>query len=78
MRFALVDGTKTDWHREWKARFPRAWREVVHADDRTGERHFADVQDSSQSRSRVPAFTDNTRGASSPRGILQGDDLDCR
>ena len=36
--------SETDWHREWKARFPRAWREVVHVDDRTGERHFADVK----------------------------------
>ena len=37
-------GGETDWHREWKNRFPVDWQEVVHIDDRTGERHIADIK----------------------------------
>jgi hypothetical protein len=36
---------ETDWHREWKSRFPEEWREVVHQDE-NGERHIADVKTS--------------------------------
>ncbi|MGO4441609.1 competence protein CoiA [Rhizobium sp. RAF56] len=36
---------ETEWHRAWKALFPRDWQEVIHvADD--GERHIADVKNS--------------------------------
>lgn len=34
---------ETVWHRDWKACFPEAQREVVHFDV-TGEKHVADVQ----------------------------------
>ena len=37
-------GSETAWHREWKARFPTEWREVVHIDEPTGEKHIADVK----------------------------------
>ena len=37
-------GGETEWHREWKGRFPEDWREVVHVDDQTGEKHIADVK----------------------------------
>jgi hypothetical protein len=34
---------ETPWHREWKNRFPPAWREVIqHASD--GEKHIADIR----------------------------------
>ena len=35
---------ETQWHREWKELFPEDWREVVQCDDRTGEKHIADVK----------------------------------
>jgi len=35
---------ETDWHREWKNRFPLAWQEVIHVDPATGEKHIADVK----------------------------------
>lgn len=35
---------ETDWHRNWKNEFPEEWQEVVHTDERTGERHIADVK----------------------------------
>lgn len=34
---------ETDWHRQWKSRFPEDWREVVHFDE-SGEKHIADVK----------------------------------
>ena len=36
--------SETPWHRTWKARFPEANREVVQFDDRSGEKHVADVK----------------------------------
>ena len=34
---------ETEWHRDWKNKFPKEWQEVVHfADD--GEKHIADVK----------------------------------
>lgn len=36
--------SETDWHREWKNRFPSEWQEVPRIDDRTGELHIADVK----------------------------------
>jgi hypothetical protein len=35
---------ETGWHRAWKNLFPQGWQEVIHIDDRTGERHIADVK----------------------------------
>ncbi len=35
---------ETEWHRDWKNRFPADWQEVIHIDDRTGEKHIADVK----------------------------------
>lgn len=39
-------GSESEWHREWKERFPEDWREVVHFDELTGEKHVADVKTS--------------------------------
>jgi competence protein CoiA len=36
--------TETEWHRQWKDRFPSEWQEIVLQDERTGEHHFADVR----------------------------------
>ena len=36
--------SETDWHRAWKARFPREWQEVIHVDGESGEKHIADVK----------------------------------
>lgn len=35
---------ETDWHREWKENFPTEWREVVHFDEVTNEKHIADIK----------------------------------
>jgi len=35
---------ETQWHRDWKAKFPKAWQEVVHFDTVTGEKHIADIK----------------------------------
>ena len=37
-------GGETEWHRQWKSAFPEEWREVVHFDEQTGEKHIADVK----------------------------------
>jgi competence protein CoiA len=34
---------ETEWHRQWKNKFPQAWQEVVHFDT-YGEKHIADVK----------------------------------
>jgi hypothetical protein len=36
--------SETDWHREWKNRFPTEWQEVPMVDARTEELHIADVK----------------------------------
>ena len=36
--------SETDWHRYWKNAFPADCQEVVHVDDRTHEKHIADVK----------------------------------
>jgi hypothetical protein len=36
--------SETEWHREWKARFPKDLQEVIHHDGVTGEKHVADVK----------------------------------
>jgi len=35
---------ETDWHRNWKNHFPIEYQEVIHIDEKTGERHIADVK----------------------------------
>lgn len=35
---------ETEWHRQWKDRFPKDWQEVIQNDATTGERHIADVR----------------------------------
>lgn len=35
---------ETEWHREWKNRFPETWQEVVLNDTSSGEKHIADVR----------------------------------
>ncbi|EHR70719.1 competence protein [Burkholderiales bacterium JOSHI_001] len=37
---------ESEWHRTWKNLFPESWREVVHQDSQSGERHIADVRTS--------------------------------
>ena len=34
---------ETQWHRDWKNRFPVEWKEVIHKSD-DGEKHIADVK----------------------------------
>jgi len=34
---------ETQWHREWKNKFPSEWREYIQHDD-SGEKHIADVR----------------------------------
>jgi len=36
--------SETEWHRNWKDRFPREWQECVHFDLETGEKHIADIK----------------------------------
>lgn len=35
---------ETEWHREWKNRFPDSWQEAVLEDSNTREKHIADVR----------------------------------
>jgi competence protein CoiA len=35
---------ETNWHREWKSRFPEEWREIIHYDTETNEKHIADIK----------------------------------
>jgi len=35
---------ETEWHRTWKNNFPTDWQEVFLPDERTGEKHIADVR----------------------------------
>lgn len=34
---------ETEWHRNWKNRYPESWQETVFKDANTGEKHIADV-----------------------------------
>ncbi|RZK44413.1 MAG: hypothetical protein EOO61_03855 [Hymenobacter sp.] len=36
--------SETEWHREWKSKFPEAWREVIQYDNSTNEKHIADIK----------------------------------
>ena len=35
---------ETEWHRNWKDLFPKEWQEVVAYDEKTGEKHIADIK----------------------------------
>ena len=35
---------ETDWHRAWKSHFPQHLHEIVMFDERTGEKHVADIR----------------------------------
>lgn len=35
---------ETEWHRSWKDNFPKEWQEKVHIDEKSGEKHIADVK----------------------------------
>jgi competence protein CoiA len=35
---------ETEWHRSWKNNYPDDWQEVFLPDERTGEKHMADVR----------------------------------
>ncbi len=37
---------ETDWHRNWKNKFPKEWQEIIQKDE-SGEKHIADVKTSS-------------------------------
>lgn len=36
--------TETEWHRTWKNNYPAEWQEISLLDERTGEKHIADVR----------------------------------
>lgn len=36
--------SETQWHRNWKNKFPLDWQEVIHTDSKSGEVHIADVK----------------------------------
>jgi hypothetical protein len=36
--------SETDWHRDWKDKFPKEWQEISHLNPVTGEQHIADVK----------------------------------
>jgi hypothetical protein len=38
--------SETEWHRSWKNYFPAEWQEILLPDERTGEKHIADVRTS--------------------------------
>ena len=37
---------ETEWHRNWKNKFPKEWQEIIQRDE-SGEKHIADVKTSS-------------------------------
>lgn len=34
---------ETEWHRSWKNNYPAEWQEIILPDEKTGEKHIADV-----------------------------------
>lgn len=36
--------SETEWHRNWKDLFPKDWQEIVAYDEKTGEKHIADIK----------------------------------
>lgn len=35
---------ETEWHRSWKNNFPVEWQEICLSDEKTGEKHIADIR----------------------------------
>lgn len=35
---------ETEWHRQWKNIFPLEWQEIIAIDEKTGEKHIADIK----------------------------------
>ena len=35
---------ETEWHRAWKNLFPKEWQEIIAYDEKTGEKHVADIK----------------------------------
>jgi hypothetical protein len=35
---------ETEWHRQWKNKFPTEWQEIVAIDEKTGDKHIADIK----------------------------------
>ena len=35
---------ETEWHRLWKGYFPSKNQEIIHFDDKTGEKHISDIK----------------------------------
>jgi hypothetical protein len=35
---------ETEWHRNWKSKFPEDWQEEFLINDKTGEKHIADIR----------------------------------
>ena len=35
---------ETEWHRQWKNKFPIEWQEIIATDEKTGEKHIADIK----------------------------------
>lgn len=35
---------ETEWHRNWKSKFPVEWQEEFLTDEKTGEKHIADIR----------------------------------
>lgn len=53
---------ETQWHRDWKNKFPQEWQESIHRDEQSGEKHIADgvsrqsfVETASNRASLLPA-----------------------
>lgn len=38
---------ETEWHRSWKNNFPKEWQEITHTNEKSGEKHIADVKTAS-------------------------------
>jgi len=36
--------TEGEWHRNWKNQFSHEWQEIIRYDEKTGEKHIADVR----------------------------------
>ena len=34
---------ETEWHRQWKGNFPTEWQEIIFPDEKTSEKHIADI-----------------------------------
>ena len=66
---------KTQWHRDWKNRFPQEWQEVVHFAD-SGE-VYCRCENAFRVRNRISKFIHKPRRNFISWTILQTYDLDC-